>query len=1018
MVSLLNFNTAEIQEPETRPDTDILSTITVLTSVRFCTKKISRDKNGKLIKNGDSCNFSAGTGQCKTLPLSDLPALIKSLNVKQVLVQGIPKRADLPENFNVLSEDKFKRKFGAGKNSNDTLDTITRRQIDFEFSKFTPFIQMIDYDPYTSREPLTWKERQQAMDKLTGGHWSDVGKVVSGSASSYIYDDTGVEVTGSGAGDHTYFMVKAGSDMKRFKDILMKRSCINGYGYYKISRKVRRLLLRSDLFDAAVLGSPERVDYAAGAVIPAGWEQRRPDPEYHDGGVFDPALVPDLTPEEVTQYHEWNNAARSELMPIAVKAAAKKAKDEAPEMAKSSGKSIETCERIILAACNPEAEYTDLYGDIVLHFDDDDLGSVSVDDVLKDLPKYDEATLSDPNGDSGRRCTARLYANTAENKPTINGMEHGGSISFLHAGEPPKESVDVFSEFIQWITDCGEDKKKILSGWLKEIKKIHVELDEALIQLCIVELSNATGSTKQALKRDLKKAVAGWNKTKRLEAKAELQEAVDNIELPFCFWDITPDNDGNLQIEFQNEAMYSFFEDEGFCNTESYGEKRLVRIKDNVCSEQDVDDVRNFIVNEAMQRLPREIAPGVTAYRLKAELRENIAMHVNIPKVETLRREETHKHRDTKDTTYFYFKNGFVSVNSKTGVFLNDYSSLKNSGKFIWEKSINEHSINIQDPRPSIFEQFCKNVCTHDQVNPDGISSAPKVDVSRYKALKTVIGYLLTRYNSPSLAKAIILTDGQISDTPEGGTGKTILAESISKLREQAILDGKTHRPSQDNFAFQNMSVATESLLLDDVKYNFNFENYFSKITSSHEFEEKYKKKTRFPKKDNPKTTITVNFTIKGIGNSHERRKYEFEVYPYYNKKKTPEDDFGILFEWEPDEWDAFYNFMFSCVTAFYNAGSQLLTYHSTTMELKKLQAVTGGAFLDFADDIPRGEAVSYQDCFTEYKAIFSDKVAANVSPKSFSIKLKKYCEYHGLRYEYEKNSKTFTVTTDFNSAF
>jgi hypothetical protein len=53
---------------------------------------------------------------------------------------------------------------------------------------------------------------------------------------------------------------------------------------------------------------------------------------------------------------------------------------------------------------------------------------------------------------------------------------------------------------------------------------------------------------------------------------------------------------------------------------------------------------------------------------------------------------------------------------------------------------------------------------------------------------------------------------------------------------------------------------------------------------------------------------------------SHERRKLEFEVKPYYNKDNTPVMEFGRTFftGWDDEEWARFYNVMAQCVAEYF----------------------------------------------------------------------------------------------------
>ena len=311
------------------------------------------------------------------------------------------------------------------------------------------------------------------------------------------------------------------------------------------------------------------------------------------------------------------------------------------------------------------------------------------------------------------------------------------------------------------------------------------------------------------------------------------------------------------------------------------------------------------------------------------------------------------------------------------------------------------------------FKDFCQNVCRVESIIND-IDVVRNVDRDRYQALRTAIGYLLSRHNDPAYTKAVILTDNNLSERPEGGTGKTQIARAISHLRNQAFMDGKTMK-ADSQFSFQNLSIEIQNLLIDDVSYNFSFEQFFSKITTGHEFEQKYKPKIQFSEADNPKTIITTNYAVKGEGNSHERRRYEFEVTRFYNGTHTPLDDVGTLFHWESkDEWNLFFNFMFGCVQDFLQNGCRIKSYYSATLDQKKMITALGWSFYEFIEDISLNVDHDYNEKYEEYKDTLSESMAKKLTKKQFTSKLKQYCKIKDLSYEYDRNKGMFIIETPF----
>lgn len=100
-------------------------------------------------------------------------------------------------------------------------------------------------------------------------------------------------------GKHLYLFPEKTTYIPRFWEVLGKRLWLAGYGRVEISRSGS--LLSRTIIDLSV-GSPDRLDFVAGAVCKDGLEQRLPEPEYKPGALLDIQALQDLTEEEETQY--------------------------------------------------------------------------------------------------------------------------------------------------------------------------------------------------------------------------------------------------------------------------------------------------------------------------------------------------------------------------------------------------------------------------------------------------------------------------------------------------------------------------------------------------------------------------------------------------------------------------------------------------------------------------------------------------------------------------------------------
>lgn len=124
-------------------------------------------------------------------------------------------------------------------------------------------------------------------------------------------------------------------------------------------------------------------------------------------------------------------------------------------------------------------------------------------------------------------------------------------------------------------------------------------------------------------------------------------------------------------------------------------------------------------------------------------------------------------------------------------------------------------------------------------------------------------------------------------------------------------------------FNLQTVQLGCQVLVFDDVKRNFNFENLFSLITEGITLEYKNQPAVKLPVEKSPKIIITTNYTIGGVGGSHEARRFEVEFCNYFNVNYTPEMEFGHRFfeEWSEIEWQRFDNFMIRCLQVYLQNG-------------------------------------------------------------------------------------------------
>jgi hypothetical protein len=257
-----------------------------------------------------------------------------------------------------------------------------------------------------------------------------------------------------------------------------------------------------------------------------------------------------------------------------------------------------------------------------------------------------------------------------------------------------------------------------------------------------------------------------------------------------------------------------------------------------------------------------------------------------------------------------------------------------------------------------------------------------------------MIGYLLHNYKAANNCPAIILTDlKKHKNQANGGTGKTLILDAISKLVDVAKIDGKVKR---DRFKFSKVEDTTKIIYFDDVTPEFSFTDLFPAVTGDLEVEKKYKDAFDIPSQTSPKIVISSNYPVKSDGGSSDaRRRVEFKLTDYYSLSRKPIDEFGKEFfnEWNDDEWNAFFNYMIRCQQAYFKHG--LIAPRISTDD--KIVSQTSADFLKLCDKLIKVGRNDKSILFGRFKEAIPE-----LSKKQFKKWLDVYSNYKGLSYEHK----------------
>lgn len=342
---------------------------------------------------------------------------------------------------------------------------------------------------------------------------------------------------------------------------------------------------------------------------------------------------------------------------------------------------------------------------------------------------------------------------------------------------------------------------------------------------------------------------------------------------------------------------------------------------------------------------------------------------------------------DTPECGYFFFRNGVVQVFANE-ITLKPYSDFD---QHVWESSIIP-----MDFTPVNHEELLKSSDFMKFLFDLSVTENSEQSSGRFISLASAVGYLIHRHKDPATTKAIILMDVYVNGQPNGGSGKTLLINSVGKVRKLSTIDGKKY-DQREWFALSSVDLDSGVLLFDDVEKNFNLEQIFPLMTTGMLVRQKYKNHVFIPFEKAPKVAITTNYAINGTSNSFRRRMFEYEVSLTYSADYSPRDKFRHNFfdDWTAEQWNLFYNTMFQCLQVFLKNG--LIDSEPISLNLTKLINKSCEEFVDWAENgIEPGIQYDKKKLYDSYVKAYPEYIN-RLKQRDFTYWLRAWGEYTKL---------------------
>lgn len=505
------------------------------------------------------------------------------------------------------------------------------------------------------------------------------------------------------------------------------------------------------------------------------------------------------------------------------------------------------------------------------------------------------------------------------------------------------------------------------------------------------------------------------------------------------FWAIDYDDKGRKKVNFGYLEAFRFINSNGFyriktvdCDVDQY---KFCRIDDGVVFLSGPAEIRDFVYSYALNNVKDRDVITMFASKLGSLLGSD--------KLERI--EMIHDDFDNFDSNIqrIYFNNGCLSITAQ-GM---DFS--ENHGR-VWSDRVitrkfrripiierievingNYYITPAQNALECEFFRYILNVSNFWHSPGYNPTQREENEYNQHVLNKiTSIGYLLTDFKYQTELKAIIAMDSQLGEVGKsnGRTGKSLIGVALSKMVSQAFVDGRKTK-NDDEYIYSDVTPRTRNIFIDDVRTNFDFNNFFSAITGDLSVNPKTMARFVIKNDRSPKIYITTNHAINAQDKSAQERINYMAFSDWYSDKRRPVDDFGHQFfvDWDEEQWCLFDNFMCECcmyylrsmAMTWYRSGQGAIPPPMEDIRKRTLKQLMSEAFFQWAElyfDRNAGHInmrEARKAMFDGYHAAFPNR-KDEISATNFKSRILAYCEFKGYHFNIRISNDRDMTFNDF----
>ena len=279
-----------------------------------------------------------------------------------------------------------------------------------------------------------------------------------------------------------------------------------------------------------------------------------------------------------------------------------------------------------------------------------------------------------------------------------------------------------------------------------------------------------------------------------------------------------------------------------------------------------------------------------------------------------------------------------------------------------------------------------------------------------FVAKVAALGYMMSKHKDAARPYGVYAMETEMGDVGEhrGGTGKSILLNSVEKLRRQVYIDGRAVKSDKMDFILQQVKAGyTDTIYIDDLNAKVDLHYFMNWITGKMEVNAKYADKVTLDYASAPKVSFSSNHAISNFDGSLKRRTWFAAFSNYYHSEdeagglthRSPDMEFRrtLIQDYGPEDMNRFYNFMLDCIVV-WKKYRERIQPSMKAIERRNLKTAMTQEFLNWAEDWftddKLNQLLETAEVFGEYKQTLPKVIAENMKPTSFKRRLKLFCQY------------------------